>query len=55
MASNQRTYIDKGLAVRQAGGDSHQRAHRIKKVRKPEVGTSKQAAQSTDAMGYRPE
>ena len=55
MTSNKRTHITKGLGVRHAGGDSQQRAHRIKKVRKTEVGTSKQAAQSTDVMRYRPE
>ena len=54
MASNQRTYINKGLAVRQAGGASQHRDRSIKMVRDPAVGTSQQAAQSTEAMGSKP-
>ena len=55
MASNQRTHITMGLGVRKAGGVSQHRAHRIKKVRNPAVGNSKQVAQSTEAMGSMPE
>ena len=54
MASNQRTYINKELTVRKAGGASQHRDQRIKMARNPAVGTSQQVAQSTEAMGSRP-
>jgi len=53
VASNQRTHITMGLGARQAGLTSQHMAHCIKKVRNPAVGTSQQAAQSTEAMGSR--
>ena len=55
MTSKQRTHITKGLGVRQAGFVSQHRAHRIKKVRNPAVGKTKQVAQITEAMGSMPE
>jgi len=41
--------------VREAGSVSQHRAHRRIKVRNPAFGSSKQVAQSTEALGCMPE